>query len=47
MFATEGESATLSATVSLNPDLANLQPDAQWYRDGKATVNDTRGAGPA
>lgn len=34
VFATEGESATLSATVTLNPNLANLQPEAQWYRDG-------------
>uniref|UniRef100_A0A674PGX9 Myomesin 2 n=1 Tax=Takifugu rubripes TaxID=31033 RepID=A0A674PGX9_TAKRU len=33
VFATEGESATLSATVTLNPNLANLQPEAQWYRD--------------
>lgn len=35
VFATEGESATLSATMTLNPNLANLQPEAQWYRDGK------------
>lgn len=34
VFATEGESATLSATVTLNPNLANLQPEAQWFRDG-------------
>lgn len=34
VFATEGESATLTATVTLNPNLANLQPEAQWYRDG-------------
>lgn len=34
VFATEGESATLSATMILNPNLANLQPEAQWYRDG-------------
>ncbi|XP_054892557.1 myomesin-2 [Poeciliopsis prolifica] len=33
VFATEGESATLSARMSLNPNLANLQPEAQWYRD--------------
>uniref|UniRef100_A0A7N6BUI0 Myomesin 2a n=1 Tax=Anabas testudineus TaxID=64144 RepID=A0A7N6BUI0_ANATE len=33
VFATEGESATLSATMILNPNLANLQPEAQWYRD--------------
>ncbi|TMS13518.1 myomesin-2 isoform X1 [Larimichthys crocea] len=33
VFATEGESATLTATMTLNPNLANLQPDAQWYRD--------------
>lgn len=34
VFATEGESATLSATMTLEPNLANLQPEAQWYRDG-------------
>lgn len=34
VFATEGQSATLTATVALNPNLANLQPEAQWYRDG-------------
>uniref|UniRef100_A0AAX7UIJ2 Myomesin 2a n=1 Tax=Astatotilapia calliptera TaxID=8154 RepID=A0AAX7UIJ2_ASTCA len=33
VFATEGESATLSATMTLEPNLANLQPEAQWYRD--------------
>ncbi|XP_056134518.1 M-protein, striated muscle [Lampris incognitus] len=33
VFATEGESATLTATMTLSPNLANLQPDAQWYRD--------------
>lgn len=34
VFATEGQSATLTATMTLNPNLANLQPEAQWYRDG-------------
>uniref|UniRef100_A0A672ZI78 Myomesin-2-like n=1 Tax=Sphaeramia orbicularis TaxID=375764 RepID=A0A672ZI78_9TELE len=33
VFASEGESATLTATMTLNPNLANLQPEAQWYRD--------------
>uniref|UniRef100_A0A3Q2G1V4 Myomesin-2-like n=1 Tax=Cyprinodon variegatus TaxID=28743 RepID=A0A3Q2G1V4_CYPVA len=33
VFATEGESATLSAKMTLEPNLANLQPEAQWYRD--------------
>ncbi|XP_068173669.1 myomesin-2 isoform X2 [Antennarius striatus] len=33
VFATEGESATLSASMTLSPNLANLQPEAQWYRD--------------
>uniref|UniRef100_G3PU89 Myomesin 2a n=1 Tax=Gasterosteus aculeatus aculeatus TaxID=481459 RepID=G3PU89_GASAC len=33
VFATEGQSATLTATMTLNPNLANLQPEAQWYRD--------------
>ena len=34
VFATEGGSATLTATMTLNPNLANLQPEAQWYRNG-------------
>lgn len=34
VFATEGDSVTLTATMTLSPNLANLQPDAQWYRDG-------------
>lgn len=34
VFATEGESASLTATMTLSPNLANLQPEAQWYRDG-------------
>ncbi|KAF3832538.1 hypothetical protein F7725_026203 [Dissostichus mawsoni] len=33
VFATEGDSVTLTATMTLSPNLANLQPDAQWYRD--------------
>ncbi|XP_061736261.1 M-protein, striated muscle [Nerophis ophidion] len=33
VFASEGESATLTATMNLEPNLANLQPEAQWYRD--------------
>uniref|UniRef100_A0A8D3CMU4 Myomesin-2-like n=1 Tax=Scophthalmus maximus TaxID=52904 RepID=A0A8D3CMU4_SCOMX len=33
VFSAEGASATLSATMTLNPNLANLQPEAQWYRD--------------
>ncbi|XP_035012135.2 M-protein, striated muscle isoform X2 [Hippoglossus stenolepis] len=33
VFSAEGGSATLSATMTLNPNLANLQPEAQWYRD--------------
>ncbi|KAM6943350.1 M-protein, striated muscle [Xenentodon cancila] len=33
VFASEGGSATLSATMTLEPNLANLQPEAQWYRD--------------
>lgn len=36
VFATEGQSATLSARMILNPNLANLQPEAQWYRDGNS-----------
>lgn len=37
VFATEGESASLTATMTLNPNLANLQPEAQWYRDGNCS----------
>lgn len=33
VFASEGGSATLKATMTLSPNLANLQPEAQWYRD--------------
>uniref|UniRef100_A0A665UZI3 Myomesin-2-like n=1 Tax=Echeneis naucrates TaxID=173247 RepID=A0A665UZI3_ECHNA len=33
VFSSEGGSATLSATMTLEPNLANLQPEAQWYRD--------------
>ncbi|KAM9860475.1 M-protein, striated muscle [Aulostomus maculatus] len=33
VFASEGESATLTASMILEPNLINLQPDAQWYRD--------------
>ncbi|XP_061621977.1 myomesin-2 isoform X2 [Phyllopteryx taeniolatus] len=33
VFASEGDSATLTATMNLEPNLANLQPEAQWYRD--------------
>lgn len=33
VFSSEGGSATLSASMILSPNLANLQPDAQWYRD--------------
>nr|XP_020471314.1 myomesin-2-like [Monopterus albus] len=33
VFATEGESATLSATMTVHPNLIHLQPEAQWYRD--------------
>ncbi|XP_010794773.1 myomesin-2 [Notothenia coriiceps] len=33
VFATEGDSVTLTATMTLSPNLANLQPDAQWFRD--------------
>lgn len=33
VFAVEGESVSLSATMTLDPNLANLQPEAQWYRD--------------
>ncbi|KAG7482100.1 hypothetical protein JOB18_013030 [Solea senegalensis] len=33
VFASEGESATLSAIMNVEPNLANLQPEAQWYRD--------------
>ncbi|KAJ3594005.1 hypothetical protein NHX12_006337, partial [Muraenolepis orangiensis] len=31
VFASEGGSASLTATMNLSPNLANLQPDTQWY----------------
>jgi len=34
VFAFEGDSTSLTATMTLEPNLANLQPEAQWYRDG-------------
>lgn len=37
VFASEGGSATLKATMTLSPNLANLQPEAQWYRDGNCS----------
>ncbi|XP_073320361.1 myomesin-2 [Pagrus major] len=33
VFSSEGGSASLTATMTLEPNLANLQPEAQWYRD--------------
>ncbi|TNN55141.1 Myomesin-2 [Liparis tanakae] len=39
VFATEGESAKLTATMTLSPNLANLQPEAQWYRDDTRVVD--------
>ncbi|XP_075966390.1 myomesin-2 [Anarhichas minor] len=39
VFATEGDSARLTATMTLNPNLANLQPEAQWYRDDTRLFN--------
>ncbi|KAJ8013716.1 hypothetical protein DPEC_G00032670 [Dallia pectoralis] len=32
-FGTEGDSITLSATMAISPNIANLQPEAQWFRD--------------
>lgn len=37
MFGKEGECVTLSCKMTISPNLANLQPEAQWYRDGKET----------
>nr|XP_033495446.1 myomesin-2 isoform X1 [Epinephelus lanceolatus] len=50
VFASEGGSATLTATMTLSPNLANLQPEAQWYRDDERLfdskwVNITTGRG--
>lgn len=33
VFATEGDSATLTCTMTISPNLANLQPQAHWFRD--------------
>ncbi|KAK1171627.1 M-protein, striated muscle-like [Acipenser oxyrinchus oxyrinchus] len=32
-FGTEGDTLTLVCKMVIAPELANLQPDAQWYRD--------------
>ncbi|KAG9344369.1 hypothetical protein JZ751_011038 [Albula glossodonta] len=32
-FGTEGDKVSLSCKMIINPYLANLQPDAQWFRD--------------
>uniref|UniRef100_A0A674F392 Myomesin 2 n=1 Tax=Salmo trutta TaxID=8032 RepID=A0A674F392_SALTR len=34
VFGTEGDTVTLAATMNISPNLANLQPEAQWFRDG-------------
>jgi hypothetical protein len=34
VFGTEGDTVTLAATMTATPNLANLQPEAQWFRDG-------------
>ncbi|XP_060780608.1 myomesin-2 [Neoarius graeffei] len=33
MFGKEGDCVTLSCKMTINPNLANLQPEAKWYRD--------------
>ncbi|XP_016360532.1 myomesin-2-like [Sinocyclocheilus anshuiensis] len=32
-FGKEGDKATLTCKMTINPNLANLQPEAMWYRD--------------
>uniref|UniRef100_A0A8C2EUR2 Myomesin 2 n=1 Tax=Cyprinus carpio TaxID=7962 RepID=A0A8C2EUR2_CYPCA len=32
-FGKEGDKATLTCRMTINPNLANLQPEAMWYRD--------------
>ncbi|KAG7492958.1 hypothetical protein MATL_G00020940 [Megalops atlanticus] len=32
-FGTEGDTVRLICKMAVNPDLANLQPEAMWYRD--------------
>ncbi|XP_062375018.1 myomesin-2 [Sardina pilchardus] len=32
-FATEGDSVTMACKMTISPNLANLQPQALWYRD--------------
>lgn len=34
-FGKEGDKATLTCKMTINPNLANLQPEALWYRDGR------------
>uniref|UniRef100_A0A8C7W5L0 Myomesin 2 n=1 Tax=Oncorhynchus mykiss TaxID=8022 RepID=A0A8C7W5L0_ONCMY len=33
VFGTEGDTVTLAATTTATPNLTNLQPEAQWFRD--------------
>lgn len=33
-FGKEEDCVTLSCKMTISPNLANLQPEAQWYRDG-------------
>lgn len=34
VFGKEEDCVTLSCKMTISPNLANLQPEAQWYRDG-------------
>ncbi len=34
-FGKENDKATLTCKMTINPNLANLQPEAMWYRDGR------------
>lgn len=42
-FGVEGGSASLVCSMVVVPDLPNLPPLAQWYRDGKAKAQTSRG----
>uniref|UniRef100_A0A4W4F2H7 Myomesin 2a n=1 Tax=Electrophorus electricus TaxID=8005 RepID=A0A4W4F2H7_ELEEL len=39
-FGKEGDCVTLACKMTISPNLANLQPEAQWYRDGRKSDTD-------
>uniref|UniRef100_A0A8C9W627 Myomesin 2a n=1 Tax=Scleropages formosus TaxID=113540 RepID=A0A8C9W627_SCLFO len=43
-FGVEGGTVSLTCKMIINPDLANLQPEAMWYRDGKMSLQESHWA---